>query len=226
MASFFNLTLDTTAPSNVSISLEGGAAYASQQLITATIGTTDGTTVGYQMLIWGDVDTTENVNIQASEGTSSWIAYSTSQQVKLSATDGSKTVYLKIRDDVYNPSGQASDSIILDTAVPVVTISGPDLSKISKQTGKNVSAFSFSVDKIFDEYKVKIVSSTGGAQDTGIQMGVVNGSTNMSGVAGSYAASTPINCQINGADLEIASAGDGTKIVKVFVRDAGNIWSV
>lgn len=52
MASYFTLTLDTTAPSNPSISLEGGATYATAQLITATIGTSDTPTTNYQMLIW------------------------------------------------------------------------------------------------------------------------------------------------------------------------------
>ena len=31
---------------------------------------------------------------------------------------------------------------------------------------------------------------------------------------------------INGADLETASAGDGVKIVKVFVKNAAGTWSV
>jgi len=226
MASFFNLTLDTTAPSNVTLAIEGGAAYASQQLVNLTIGTSDGVTTGYQMLIWGDVDTTYDANVQTLEGSSAWITYATSKQIKLSTGDASKTIYIKVRDDVYNPSGQASDSIILDTTVPVVTIAGPDLSKISKQSGKNVSAFSFSVDTIFEEYKVKVVSSSGAAHDVGAQIGTASGSTNMSGSAGGYPASTPINCQINGTDLETASNGDGVKIIKVFVLEGSGSWSV
>ena len=127
---------------------------------------------------------------------------------------------------MYNESAQANDSIILDTTLPVVTISGPDLTKISKISGKNVSAFSFTVDVTFDEYKVKVVSATGAAENTGAQVGTANGSTNMSGSAGNYASATPINCQINGTDLETASSGDGTKIIKVFVKDQAGNWSI
>ena len=226
MANYFNLTLDTTGPASPSISLESGATYATAQLVTATISTSDSPTTNYQMKIWGDVDTSHNANIQDSEGASSWITYSTSQEVKLSTGDGSKTVYLKIRDDVYNESSQADDSIILDTTLPVASITGPDLSKISKVTGKNVSSFSFTVDVIFDEYKVKVVASSGAAHDTGTQIPTTAGSTNMSGSAGDYPASTPINCSIYGTDLETADSGDGTKIVKVFVKDKAGNWSV
>lgn len=226
MANYFNLTLDTTGPAAPSISLEGGATYATAQLVTATISTSDSPTTNYQMKIWGDVDTTHNPSIQTTEVASAWISYSTSQQVKLSSGDGSKTVYLKIRDDVYNESSQADDSIILDSTLPVVSITGPDLSKISKVTGKNVSSFSFTVDGIFDEYKVKVVASSGAAHDTGTQIPTTAGSTNMSGSAGDYPASTPINCSIYGTDLETADSGDGTKIIKVFVKDKAGNWSV
>jgi len=226
MANYFNLTLDTTGPAAPSISLESGATYATAQLVTATISTSDSPTTNYQMKIWGDVDTTHNADIQDTEIASAWISYATSQQVKLSSGDGSKTVYLKIRDDVYNESSQADDSIILDSTLPVVSITGPDLSKISKVAGKNVSSFSFTVDGIFDEYKVKAVASSGAAHDTGTLIPTTAGSTNMSGSAGDYPASTPINCSIYGTDLETADSGDGVKIIKVFVKDKAGNWSV
>ena len=225
MANFFNLILDTTSPSNVNILINGGSIYASEQLVTAAISTTDTPTTGYQMKIWGDVDNTHDTNVQTTEGASSWITYATSKQIKLSNGDNNKTLYCKIRDDVLNPSGEASDSILLDMTAPVVNIAGADVSRISKQSGKNVASFSFQVDTNFVEYKVKVVSATGAAHDTGVLIPTTNGSINMSGV-GTYAMNSPINCSINGADLELASAGDGTKIIKVFVREASNNWSV
>src|SRR6056297_33486 len=203
MANYFLLTLDTTGPQSPSIVLESGAQYASAQLINADISTSDGDTTGYQMKIWGDVDLTENPNIQDTELNSSWITYSATQQVKLSTGDGSKTVYLKIRDNVLNESAQTSDSITLDTSLPVVTISGPDVSKISKIATANIGSFSFTVNEIFDEYKVKVVASTGAAHDTGTLIGTANGSTNMSGVAGDYPSDTAINCSIYGSTWKL-----------------------
>lgn len=225
MANYFLLELDTTGPQNPSISLEAGAQYATQQLIDATISTSDGDTSGYQMKIWGDVDTAHNPDIQDTEVASAWITYSGTQQVKLATGDGSKTVNLKIRDDVHNESAEASDSITLDTTLPVVSITGPDVNKISKVAGKNESAFSFTCDSVFDEYKVKAVASSGASHDTGTQIPMTDGSTNMSGSAGAYPSETAINCTITGTDLEDADAGDGEKTIKVFVKDEAGNWS-
>ncbi|WP_100406684.1 hypothetical protein [Bacillus solitudinis] len=224
MSNYFLLTLDTTGPSNPTFVIEGGAAFSNDVFVNCAINTGDGTKTGYQMKIWGEVDATNEATIQPTEAESTWITYQSTKQVKLSSTDGPKTLYLKLRDDVQNESAQVSDSITLDTTKPIVTISGPDVSKVSKKSGKDVAAFSFMSDQAFAEYKVKVVSSTGAAHDTGTQISTANGSTNMFGTTG--AADTSINCSINGADLETASAGDGEKIIKVFVKDSAGNWSV
>ena len=178
------------------------------------------------MKIWGNVDPANYANVQATEGALAWISFAASKQVKLSSGDGAKTLYLKIRDSVLNESAQTSSSIGLDTTVPVATISiGPDVTKVSKITGKRTCSFSFQCDSIFDEYKVKVVPATSSLQDAGTLIGTTNGSTNMSGSAGNYPANTNIDCQIDGADLEAASSGDGTKIVKVFTKDQSGLWS-
>lgn len=231
MANYFNLTLDTTGPSNVTITLAGGAQYATQQLINAAIATSDTPTTGYQMKIYGDLDiawakSNGLLGAGASASTEAdalWITFAASIQLQLSSGDGNKTINCKVRDDVYNPSSQATDSITLDTTRPVVTITGPDVSKISKQTGKNISSFSFVADSAYTAYKVKVVASTGASHDTGVQIPTAGGSTNMSGGAGTGV--TPVECTITGADLETASSGDGAKIVKVFVQDAAGNWS-
>lgn len=226
MATNFNLTLDTTAPAGVSISLNGGAAYATSQAVTATIATSDGVTSGYQMKLWGNVDTGADANIQATEGASTWIAYSTSQAVTLSTGDGSKTISLKIRDDVWNESSTQTDSITLDTSAPVPNVTiGPDATKISKVSGKRVSNFSWEADVTFDEYKVKVVPATNSINTAGTTIPTTNGSTNMTGTAGSYPGTTNIDSSIDGRDLELASSGDGTKIIKIFVKDTAGNWS-
>lgn len=224
-SNYFYLTLDSTAPSNISLSIDGGATYATNQLVTLSIGTTDSETTGYQMKIWSSgVDAIYDSNIQDSETNSSWITFNNSKQIKLNETEGLKTVYLKIRDDVHNESAQVSDSITLDMSKPTVSVSNPDVSKVSKIEGKNKASFSFTVDKEFVEYKVKIVSATNGAESTGAVIGTTNGSTNTSGT-GTFAAGTPIVVQITGADIQAASNSDGQKIVKCFCKDASGKWS-
>lgn len=159
-------------------------------------------------------------------GDASWETYTATKSITLIAGDGQKTVYVKVRDDVGNETSEVSDTIILDTKVPSVSITGPDKSKISKIATFNESRFSFTCDVEFEEYKVCVVPQTSSAQDAGQTIPTTAGSTNTSGSAGGYEASTPIQVVINGADLETASGGDGIKIIKVFVRNAAGTWSV
>lgn len=219
MASYFNLTLDTLAPSGLTLAINDGALYATSTAVTLTIGLTDSPTDGYQMKIWG-------IDGVADEGSASWENFATSKSVNLTSGDGLKTVYIKVRDDVGNESAQVSDTITLNTAVPVVTITGPDKSKISKITGFNQSVFNFTCDVEFEEYKVCVVPVNSSTQDAGVIIGTDNGSQNTSGSAGNYPASENIQVTITGADLEAASSGDGVKIVKVFVKNAAGTWSV
>ncbi len=235
MANYVTITLDTTAPSSPSLSLNGGAQYTTTSLVTATIGTGDGTTTGYQMKLYGDIDvawakangilSSGSPATSVTEAEAQWITFTTSKQLQLTTGDGNKTVNVKIRDDVHNPSAQASDSIIMDTEKPEATVTSPDVSKISKVSGKDTVSFSFTADEAFKEYKVKVVASTGASHDTGVLVPKTAGSTNTSGT-GSFPASTPITVTIKGADLETASAGDGAKIVKVFILDTSGNWSV
>jgi len=219
MASFFNLTLDTLAPAGVTLSLNDDARYTTSASIMAKIGTTDEDTTGYQLKVWGGVDGA------ATEADAAWVNFATEKAINLTTGDGKKTVNLKVRDDVGNESAVVTKEIILDTAVPVVTITGPDKSKISKVENFNVAAISFTCDVDFVEYKVKVVPATTSLQDAGVVIGTANGSTNMS-ATGEFPDAEAINCTITGADLEAASAGDGEKIVKVFVRNAAGTWSV
>lgn len=219
MASFFNLTLDTLAPAGVTLSLNDDARYTTSASIMAKIGTTDEDTTGYQLKVWGGVDGA------TTEADAAWVNFATEKAINLTTGDGKKTVNLKVRDDVGNESAVVTKEIILDTAVPVVTITGPDKSKISKVENFNVAAISFTCDVDFVEYKVKVVPATTSLQDAGVVIGTANGSTNMS-ATGEFPDAEAINCTITGADLEAASAGDGEKIVKVFVRNAAGTWSV
>lgn len=218
MASYFNLTLDTLAPSGLSILINDGATYTTSTAVTLKIALEDAATTGYQMKIWG-------IDGAATEDKASWQTFAKTKAVNVSSGDGLKTIYVKVRDDVGNESAAASDTITLDTAVAAVTITGPDKSKISKVNGYNSAAFSFVSDRPFVEYKVCVVPAANSLQDAGTVIPKTNGSTNTSG-SGEYNANTAVNVTIKGADLEAASSGDGLKIIKVFVKSEAGIWSV
>jgi hypothetical protein len=226
MASYFNITLDTLAPSGSTFTINSGDAFTNTSAVTAYFTTQDASTTGYQIKIWGAVDTAENADIQTLEANSAWVAYSATAAVKLSSGDGSKTLYAKIRDDVYNETSELSDSITLDTTAPVVTITGaPDVSRISKVAGKRSVTFTWQSDVQFDEYKIKVVATSGGLHTDGTTISETY-STNMSGTDLNYPATTGIQSVVDGRDLETASAGDGAKVVKVFVKDDAGNWSV
>jgi len=225
MANYVTVTLDTTPPGSPSVSFQQGS-YTATQLVDLILSAAGGDVA--QMKIWGDVDTAYDAAVQDTEAASQWITYNTAYQVKLSAVDGVKTVYVRFRDDVYNESAQASASIQLDTTLPVVTITaGPSPAKVSKVPGKDTFSITWQVDTAFDEYVVMVVANAGDPKASGAAIGSANGSTNVAGAAGGYAANTSITTTINGADLEAASLGDGAKIVKVFVREHAedDVWS-
>lgn len=224
MSNYFILTLDTTAPANPKITINGGSAYTVSQLVDLTLSTDDPDTTNYQMKIWGDVDPTHDSNIQTTEKESSWISFTTSKQVKLSAGDGTKRLYFIVRDDVHNASSQVSSSIILDATKPEVTITGPDVTKISKVAGKNTASFTFSVDKDYTEYKVKVVSSPNALHDSGTLIPTDGGSTNTSGT-GEFTEDDIISVSVTGNDIDAISSGDGEKIIKVFAKDVAGNWS-
>ena len=216
MAAYFNLVLDTTAPSGGSITLDARTNVVN---ITAAISATGAS----YMKLWGDICATAG-GPAIDETDASWIAYAATANIILTAQDGTKTVYVRFKDDVGNESAATSASTILDTTGPVVTIVGPDVSKISKVAGFNVSAFSFSCTEDFNEWTVRVVPSTSSTHTAGTEIPTTGGSTNMHGTTPT-AASTAVNCSIYGADLETASSGDGAKIIKVFVKDVTGNWS-
>lgn len=218
MASYFNLVLDTLAPQGLAIKLNSGSQYTTSKNVTLSITVSDTSTSGYQMKVWG-------IDGASSEDNATWETFAATKSIALPTGDGLKTVYVKVRDDVCNETAAASATITLDTSVPAVTIIGPDVSRISKTAPKNVATFSFTSDVAFTEYKIKVVPSKSSLHDAGTLIGTVNGSTNMN-ATGTFKASTAISCKIYGKDLEMASSGDGEKIIKVFVKNAHGTWSV
>lgn len=220
MAAFFNLTLDTLAPQGVSMSINAGAIYTAKKSVTLTIGCKDTSTSGYSMKVYGSITSA------ATADKASWENFSTSKTVTLTDGDGLKTIYVVVRDNVWNEAEAVSATITLNTTIPVVTIVGPDVSIISEVSGKNTSKFTFTSDSIFDEYKVGIVPSNNSTVDDVTVIGTTGGSKNTSGSAGDYPASTNIEVSINGTDFKTAGGGsDGTFIIKTFVKNQAGTWS-
>lgn len=226
MSNYVYITLDTTAPANPTVTISGGAQAVANALVTLAISVSDADTTGYQMLIFGDVDTTYDTNVQATEATSSWMAYNTAPQVKLSTGDGTKSISIRVRDAVNNPSSLAVDSVNLDTALPTVTVTTPDVSTISLQAGKDHFSFTFQSSDLYTDYKVTLVGTTGATDSQGTAIPTTGGTQNVSGTGLSVASGTITTVTVYATDLQTALANmNGQNIIKVFVKNQAGVWS-
>lgn len=214
MASYFQLTLDTLAPTISAFTINNGASVTTSTSVTLSI-TAEGAA---SMKIWG-------INGVASESDATWETFASTKSVTLPSGDGSKTVYIKVRDSVYNESAASSDTITLSTAIPTIIITGPDVNIISEQSGKDTASFSFSSSMALKAWKVKLVPANSSTEDAGTQIPSTAGSTGMTGTT--LAANTSQSCTIKGTDLSTAAGGtDGTYIIKVFGQASANdLWS-
>lgn len=221
MPANFNLVLDTTPPQAVTCVIEAAAGTTTDPFIDVTVGTTDaagGGLAGYQVKVWGDVEGAPD------EASAVWQAYagpSSPLTLQLSGTDGVKTVYAKLRDDVWNESAAVSDQIVLNqVGVTVNIISGPDVNRVSRIATKRQATFTWAADGPFAHYEVRVVPSSNSDHLAGVPVGSV-GSTNVSGDA-AFAGNTPIITVVDGRDVPDP---DETKVIKVFAQDADGNWS-
>ncbi|MBU1720592.1 MAG: Ig-like domain-containing protein, partial [Bacteroidetes bacterium] len=103
-------TIDATPPSG-SIIIDGNASYTKSTTVTLSLPATDNS---------GVVDSMQLSNDGVSW--SAWEAYSPVKSWDLTSGDAEKTVYVKFRDATGNQSVAYSDTIILDTSGPFVTV--------------------------------------------------------------------------------------------------------
>jgi hypothetical protein len=229
--SYVTIKLDTTAPANPTIQIAGGQAFATAQLVNLAISTDDLEKTGYEMLIWGDVDETYDNKVKSTEQTSVWQSFSPNPQVKLKANAGgdpeTKTINIRIRDDVRNATVVKFDDITLDTSIPTVTIVvGLDREKLSREAERNEASFQFSSNQSYQAYKVKLVGSVGATHDMGTDIPTAGGSTGVVG-AGAFTSANVHTVRLRTADLETAGANmNGDNIIKVFVQEETGLWSV
>jgi hypothetical protein len=118
-----NIYLDTTPPQTPTFIVNNGEGSTNQQLVTAHLGHSDRVISGYQIKIWGSVDSNYDPNIKATEEASEWVAFSPTRIFKLSQYNGSKTLHAKIRDDVWNETAALTVTIALtgQTDPPPIT---------------------------------------------------------------------------------------------------------
>lgn len=217
MPASFVLTLDTTAPQGVAAAINGGDPATNNRNVLVAVTTTDPDTSGYMVKVWGDVQDTPD------EASAGWQMLTPTLAVQLTTGDGVKTVNARLRDDVWNVSGVATDTITLDTIAPTVTISaGPDVSKVSRVLGHRQATFQFTADQDFDRFEVRFVPFAASTHDEGTVLTNTSGGSTPGAEDGLVTAGTPTTIIIDGRDVPDP---DGDHRVKVFVRDVNGNWS-
>ncbi len=109
------VTVDNTPPQGT-ITINNGNSYTNLPQVTLTLSAVDNLSGVVEMQFSNDGSSFSTPE-----------SYSTSKLWILTAGDGTKTVYVKFRDGAGNWSGDTdiSDTIILDTTDPVVSITSP-----------------------------------------------------------------------------------------------------
>ncbi len=101
-----NISLDISPPNSLSILINNGDEYTNSEIITLTLNAFDfGSGVGQMAL--GD-----------GSSWSPWEAFGSSKSFTLLTGDGTKTIYLKVRDKMGNEASAVYNSIILDQSPP------------------------------------------------------------------------------------------------------------
>jgi len=128
-ASNASFTIDNTAPSSNTISINGWAAATKMFNTTLSLWSTDANWVsGMQFSCDNSTWTTE-------ESYSTEINFSIIQAwIWCGGWNWTKTVYVKYKDSLGNRSTPVSDSIIYDTTAPTITITNPNTDPATSKT--------------------------------------------------------------------------------------------
>lgn len=235
MSDYIKLTLDTTPPEDVEMLINGGAAYTFSRFVELKVSCADSDTQGYSIKVWG-VDGVDD------EDDAPWEEYFQSKLVSLSEGDGEKTVYVKVRDDLFNESDAVCDTVSYRSSpIPFVKGLTVDTSKIFSSGVRRTASLIWNVDKDFDAVKIMLVDDVNAAydDDSNISIPTANGS-HICGANGkiistgdymeiyNYKLSSNVGMSavLYARDITAVSPENGIKVIKVFVRSCENgNWS-
>ena len=137
--------VDTVSPTG-SVAIDSGATYANSTTVTLATTATDATSDLYQVIV------SESNSFTGA----SWAAYTATTEFTLESTNGTHTVFVKYKDNAANESSTYSDTIVLDTSLPGVSLtaytpdpttdSTPTLTGTATESSTALSAVEYQVD--------------------------------------------------------------------------------
>ena len=184
--------MDTTPPTG-SITINSGATYTTSTSVTLTLSASDANGVASMAF--------------STDGTTwgAWEAYSTSKSWTLTGSDGTKTVYVKFKDNAGLESSAYQDSIILDTVAPTVTIGVSD-SLISEADVGGTFTVTATFSEAMDKAVIPTVSFSPAVSTTLTSPG---GSWNGAGTVYSFTFTVAdANVEVTGVDVSVGGGKD------------------
>lgn len=129
-------TTDTTPPSG-SVNINYGDTYANSKVITLTLSATDNVGItGYYVSTNSTIPSSSDPSWATLSPATS---YNANVSYTLSGEDSDTTVYVWFMDTSGYISDPASDTIVLDTTAPTVTITSPTTDDTYKSSGATLS---------------------------------------------------------------------------------------
>lgn len=103
-----------------------------------------------------------------------------------------------------------------DVTAPVPTVTTVTAARMSRVVGKDSVDITWTADEAFIEYEIRIVPSGGSTQASGVQVETAT-----------VTSRTTHTVTITDDEIVAAQGGvvDGSKIMKIFVKDAADNWS-
>ena len=225
---------DNSIPIINSVIINNGNEYTQYPTVIVRVNFANSISGINTIKLQGDIATGATTNITLTD--SDRIAgYKDISTVLSSSTEGQKTIIVQIQNRTGTLSDSKSDTIILDTSLPVIDINAPDYNIISKEhTPRSGTAiekyndmctFTWSSNKNLLAFKI-CVNEIGQTAAEASAIGAAYGSQNMTG--GAVAANTNITSVICGADFaatDVVNDIDGAYEVIVYGQDEGGNWS-
>lgn len=237
----FTLT-DSNLPTSIaSVALNGVTQNASEYTYDSTTGKLtfvnsapgDGVSIEVRYTGLLDIEGAADWQNWGASGNTKVVSIKLDDTFAADTNNGNRVIKVKVRDDVYNESAEATVTAVLDTTKPVVSIVLEDdhndrtpNPKVSREDGKRTYGFSWQCNEDFAEYKICVVANSTEAVTTAAPIAQTY-SSNMSGT-GTFPKETPLRSVIDGRDLynnSVVSGTDGHYVIKIFVKDISGNWS-
>jgi len=139
---------DTTPPSG-SISISNGDVYANSTSVILSLSASDATSGVSQMRFSND-------NITWT----SWESYSTSKTWVLTTGDGTKPIYAQYKDNAGLTSSSYSDTIILDTTPPIISVISPSDGTETRSSDLIIQWYGTDATSGIDHYEIRLDSGS------------------------------------------------------------------